>query len=936
MAHFSRFGQRRSLGLCSTVLVISTLFTNICIAQSGSDRTRIRFDDNWRFLRDAGTDQHTSRGPFSWEWKLAEVTGLDVTELPTDLASGDWKATLLGDYTLSGDQNRFGWYRADIGNGPIGVAKVLEFESVDDNALIFLNGKLLHKQIGYGVPFSVPVRSAWNSSGHNTLVLLVENTGGGGGINGGINLVRRTAESTSPMLGRRFDDSTWRRVHLPHDYGVEGKFTSSGDVGHGSLPKPMGTYRKTFVPPNSMRGKTVWIDFDGIYRNSSIYLNGHKLGNHASGYIGARFDISNQLEFGKSNVIAVSVDPRRDEGWWYEGAGIYRHVWLNAANRVHVAPDGVFARAENVTANFAAVKITTSVKNDSTKSDHAGITVELLRPDGRVSATATSALNIRSHESKQTTYNISVSKPALWDLSHPQLYKVKVTVRSGGHLLDQTITHFGIRDLKWDNNRGFLLNGRVVKLQGTCNHQDHAGVGIAMPDGLQAWRIKKLLEMGSNAYRTSHNPVSPEFLDLCDRMGMLVLDETRHLGDTSLPKTPSGTKADDLSDLKTQILRDRNHPSVIAWSLYNEEGLQGTAEGAEIFKKMRAVVDKLDGTRISTGATNGGYNSGIQLVTKVFGYNYSIGAYDEGHRLYPNQAMFGSETSSAVTTRGEYVTDPVKGYMSAYDVNRPDWGMTAEGAWKPIADRNWMAGAFVWTGFDYKGEPTPYGWPCINSHFGIMDIAGFPKDNFYYYQAVWGKKLMVHVLPHWNWPGKERQPISVWVHSNAKSVTLYLNGKSLGTKLVPHLGHLEWSVPYEPGVLAAIGTRGQEVVKDRVETTGVPLALRLKTDGNKILADSEDLSVVAVEVVDSRGRVVPYASNRVTFRVQGAAAIGGVGNGDPSDHDPDKASNRRAFHGLAMALVQSNGRTGAIRLVATAVGLKPATLLLTAKPMAEK
>jgi beta-galactosidase len=346
---------------------------------------------------------------------------------------------------------------------------------------------------------------------------------------------------------------------------------------------------------------------------------------------------------------------------------------------------------------------------------------------------------------------------------------------------------------------------------------------------------------------------------------------------------------------------------------------------------MKAVVDKLDGTRISTGANNFGYRNGVQLVADVYGYNYSIGEYDEGRRRFPNQVLFGSETASAVSTRGEYQNDTVKGYVSAYDVNYPGWGMTAEGAWKPIATRPWMAGSFVWTGFDYKGEPTPYGWPCINSHFGIIDIAGFPKDSFYYYQSVWGKKPVVHILPHWDWKGKEGQNINVWVHTNADSIELVLNGKSLGSKTVAALSHAEFQVPYEPGVLQAIGRKnGKIIATDRVETTSAPVAIRLKTDRKTILNDNEDLALIAVEIVDAKGRVVPGAANEVTFTVEGAAVNGGVGNGDPSDHDPDKSNKRKAFHGLCMVLAQSNGKTGKVKVTAKAAGLKSATIELVA------
>jgi beta-galactosidase len=746
-----------------------------------------------------------------------------------------------------------------------------------------------------------------------------------------VDLVSPKSDEVPVALKRSFDDSKWRTVCLPHDYVVEGSFDPGGDVSHGTLPKPVGYYRKTFVPPDSMRGKHVWMDFDGVYRNATFALNGKKLGVHPSGYIGARFDISTLLEYGVPNVIAVRVDPRENEGWWYEGGGIYRHVWLNAASPVHFQPDGTAIRC-SPERGAAKIGIGGIVQNDSLAPVQAQIVTKIIDPRGAEVASASTTQAAPSQ--RETTFNLTVrtANPELWDLDTPRLYKAITSIKVNGKLEDIQTTSFGIRWTEWDKDRGFLLNGRPVKIKGTCNHQDFAGVGIAMPDRLQEWRIRKLKEMGSNAYRTSHNPPSPELLDACDRLGMLVLDENRHLGDTYLPKTPSGTRADDLSDLKDFVKRDRNHPSVIAWSLYNEEGLQGTDEGARIFQKMKAVVDGLDGTRPCTGANNYGYQEGVQLIADLYGYNYAIGEYDKGKSKFPTQKLFASETSSAVSTRGIYETDPLRGYVSAYDLNSPSWGATAEAAWRPVAERTWMAGAFVWTGFDYKGEPTPYGWPCINSHFGLIDIAGFPKDNFFYYKAWWKADPMVHLLPHWNWSDRLGQPVQVWVYSNAPRVELFLNGTSLGALAMPRLGHLEWKVAYAPGILEAKGysSDGTIIASDRLETTGLPAALKLTSTNRTLAADGEDVSMVQVQVVDSKGRVVPTASNEVRFAVDGAGEIAGVGNGDPSDHDPDKADHRKAFNGTCMVLVRSTGRPGRIGLKVSSEGLKGASVQLQA------
>lgn len=622
-------------------------------------------------------------------------------------------------------------------------------------------------------------------------------------------------------------------------------------------------------------------------------------------------------------MLAVHVDPRQSEGWWYEGGGIYRHVWLNAADRLHVVPDGVYVRS-TVRGADADLRLETSLANQWGNEMPCSVVSQVISPGGVPVASVRTDVN--ALRSTTVWQNARIRKARLWSLERPDLYKLVTTVYRGGKAIDRRETSFGIRTIRFDKDKGFFLNGKPVKLQGTCNHQDHAGVGIAVPDGLQEWRIRKLKEMGCNAFRCAHNPPAAELLDACDRLGMLVMDETRHLGDTTQAKTARGTKATDLSELRRMILRDRNHPSIIMWSLANEEPLQGGEEGARIFTAMRDLCRRLDPTRPCTAAMNGGWGYGISLVEDLVGLNYSIGEYDPTRAKMPNVPIYASETASTYSTRGIYANNPAAGHVGAYDVNFPGHGATAEAAWRPIAERPWMAGGFVWTGFDYKGEPSPYGWPSIGSQFGILDSCGFPKDNFYYYQAWWTDKPVVHILPHWNRSGGTK---SVWVHSNADRVELFLNGRSLGAQAMPRYGHLEWSVPYEPGELVAKGYRGGRLIaSDKVSTTGAPFALRLTTDRTKVLADGEDVTVVFVEVVDSKGRVVPTASNLVRFSVSGPAQVVGVGNGDPSSHEPDKASQRRAFNGRCMALIGAGVRGGGIVLRAESAGLKGAMLKL--------
>ncbi len=913
------------------MLILSILSVSILggFAQA-TPRLRIRFDDNWKFRRDP-VETRAETNQLLWSWQPSSAKSLDEVPMPT----GDWRPYRIGRNVLHRTPE-FALFRVALDSKPLD-GRVLHFESVDDNAQVYLNGKPVARQIGYGVPFDADLRDAWRTNAPNEVLVLIENTGGEGGINGAVSFEKATPPELAPdEAGMGFQDTAWRTVHLPHDYVVEGTFAKNEETGHGSLPRTRAWYRKSFTPPNDWQGKSVWVQFDGVYRNSDVYLNGGKLGHQNSGYIGFRYKLNGLLRFGQTNVLAVRVDPRQDEGWWYEGGGIYRHVWINVADPIHVDPNGIFVKTERA-GDSVRVIISTQLHNDSEQAANVTLKTWWVDPSGHSSKSIVATNGIGAGSLGRYEQEGVENSPALWTMEHPLLYTLHTQVLQNGRLLDEQSTPFGIRTIRFDKDRGFLLNDVPVKLKGTCNHQDHAGVGIAMPDNLLVWRLAQLKKMGSNAYRCSHNPPPPELLDACDRMGILVMDETRHLGDTSLPKSPHGTKAEDLSEVKEMILRDRNHPSIIIWSLYNEEPLQGTPEGAAIFTKTRDVVDALDGTRPCSGATNFGYDRGIVDVTHLFGINYAINEYDRVRARKPDLPLFGSETASTVSTRGEYVNDAEKGYVSAYDVNFPGWAATAEAAWQPLAARPWMAGGFVWTGFDYKGEPTPYGWPCINSHFGILDIAGFPKDNFYYYQSVWGDKPMVHVLPSWNGPVRPGQSVDVWAYSNGDAVELFLNGKSLGRQTMPPLGHVHWSVPFYPGKLEANAYRaGSLIATDKVETTGPAVAIRLRTERTQILGDREDLSVVIAELVDAKGRVVPDAANDIHFTIEGAAEIGGVGNGDPSDHDPDKADHRRAFHGLCMVLAQSNGKAGEIKVRAKSKGLTGAALTLAAKTSRER
>ncbi|RYG20940.1 DUF4982 domain-containing protein, partial [bacterium] len=864
-----------------------------------------------------------------WTWRRARSASEAV---PTD--ESGWQTATRED--VFGGRPGFAWFRTTLPSMRPDSRRVLHFEAIDDNATVWVNGTRMIHHEGWNEPFDVPLKDVWRTDGPNEVFVLVENQGGGGGIQAPSSLRVPAAPTVSPESTATYNDRGWRTVHLPHDYVVEGTFDPQADTGHGSLPTPTAWYRKTFTLPKTYKGKSVWIDFDGVYRDSTVYLNGKKLGNHPCGYYGARYDLTTALNYGGKNVLAVHVDPRQFEGWWYEGGGIYRHVWLNAADPVHIEPEGVHIITQvNDPANRKPIQVSVTVSTDLSAPAKAGTSLrtEILKPDGTLALSSTAPFSSGSSFSATT---VPIPNPQLWSTENPKLYTIRTYLVRGKEALshtDQVTTRFGIRHTRWDKDKGFFLNGKPVKLKGTCNHLDHAGVGIAVPDSLQVWRLQQLKKLGSNAVRCSHNPPSKEFLDACDRLGILVMDEVRHFGDHERSKASNNSPSDKLEELRWLVKRDRNHPSVIVWALGNEEGVAGTPAGARIYRDMKRVVDDLDGTRLTTAAWNLGWyqQNGSGPLLDVMGFNYNIGDYDRVRRQYPNKPAVATETASTVSTRGEYVNDPVKTYVSAYDVNHPSWAETAEIAWKAVASRPWMAGAFVWTGFDYKGEPTPYGWPSINSHFGILDMCGFPKDNAWYYRAWWGDKPVAHILPHWNHSGQEGKPINVWVHSNAETVELFLNGKSMGSKPMPRLSHLEWSVPYEAGKLEAVGrTDGKVVARDVVETTGPPASIRLKADRLSLVADGEDVIPVAVEVVDAQGRVVPEADNLVTFSVT-SGRIAGVGNGDPSSHEPDRASQRRAFHGLAQVLVGAGYRTGNVVLTAKAGGLRTAMMVIAAK-----
>ena len=693
----------------------------------------------------------------------------------------------------------------------------------------------------------------------------------------------------------------------------------------------VGWYRHEFDIPASDAGRRIWVEFDGAFRDVLVFVNGCFIGRNDNGYAPFRFDLSDYLAYGAKNYIVVRVDASFGDGWFYEGAGIYRHVWLSKMDAVHLGKWESVVRS-TMTGGDANLTLSALVQNDGKQPVNAKVSWKILDAKGATVATAEAGeLAVAAGIDGSLSHaSAALRNPALWSVDEPNLYSAIVTVESEGKVRDAERITFGIRTALFDAEKGFFLNGQSLKIQGTCNHQDHAGVGAALPDRLQSFRLGVLREMGCNAVRTSHNMPTPEWVDACDRMGVMMMCETRQMN-----SSPEG-----LAQLETMIKRYRNSPSIIIWSIGNEEGqLQGpmAEQGARIAASMVQRCHELDPTRVVSAAVNGDNQKGDSDALDIIGFNYNLKFPDGFHKQYPKRPVYGSETSSAISTRGEYATDPLRNTVSSYD-GVVQWGETPEEWWTFYGTREWELGGFAWTGFDYRGEPTPYGWPSINSQFGIVDMCGFPKDYFYYYKAWWRKEPSLHVFPHWNWHGREGDEIPVWVYSNLEEVELLVNGASLGRQKVPHLGHVQWNVKYEPGAIEAHGYKdGKVVLTEKRETTGAAASIRLTADRTEINADGEDIAVLKVEALDKEGRPVPTANNKIAFTISGPGKLIGVGNGDPNCLESDKAPKRSLFNGLAQVIIQSTKRPGAIHIVAAKDGwegpdLTSATLLITAKP----
>ena len=743
---------------------------------------------------------------------------------------------------------------------------------------------------------------------------------------------------------QKFDDSAWQEVQIPHDWVTTLPYAPEASHSHGyktvgwKYPgTSVGWYRKVFRIDEADLGKHLMLRFDGIFRNATVWFNGFYMGTEPSGYVTQLYDITPYINYGGDNLICVRADASLEEGWFYEGAGIYRDVWLEKSAEVSVAPFGTFVYAElSKPYNEAKLVIETEVNNGSLTSQPCEIMQRLLDAEGNeIGRSETVRLNLKSKQTLATKQSITVSKPHLWSTTDPYLYQVETTILQNGEVVDVYHTTTGIRDIAFDAERGFLLNGQPMKLKGVNMHQDHAGVGAAIPDALQEWRIRQLKQYGCNAYRASHNPMTPALLDICDREGILVIDENRLMG----------INEEHLRLLERMIKRDRNHPCIILWSDGNEEwGLENTIQGIRVAEAMREYTRLFDPTRPSTVANAGGAEliKGLDVV----GFNYIVqNDVDNRKKANPGWKIVGTEETSGCGTRGIYfppsavvgdLQSPTGRMISINRTDKPGVENVIERGWQFYAERPWAAGLFYWTGFDYRGEPNPLQYPAHDSEFGILDYCGFPKDEAFYLKSWWTDEPTLHIFPHWNLQGHEGEEVELWAYSNCDEVELTVNGKKLGRQKMPRNGHLKWKTVYQPGKMVAVGYKnGKRILTQAIETTKPAAKTILRADRQALAADGRDVAVITIEIQDEKGRIVPDACPVLTIQLDGNAHILGAGNGDPmylgEDHPKSldcKTFTIPAFNGLAQVLVQSGDQPSTVTVSCRSEGLKTATLPL--------
>lgn len=753
-----------------------------------------------------------------------------------------------------------------------------------------------------------------------------------------------------------YDDGKWRTLNLPHDWSIEGEFGEKHPTtfNQGALPAGIGWYRKTFTLPDSFKAKLVSINFEGVYRNGEVWINGHYLGKRPNGYISFRYEISSYLKFGKEkNFLVVKVDNSlQPSSRWYTGSGIYRNVWLEATNKIAIDRPETFITTTRLETKEAVVAVFYKVKNAVVYKKPVLLSATFYNAEGKRVATGREDMNVRRNLSPlgKGISTLTINNPKLWSVGSPYLYKLILTLSVDGNVVDRFETAFGIRSISFDSEKGFFLNNQPLKIKGVCLHHDLGALGAAFNKRAAERQLQILKDMGCNAIRTAHNPPAPEFLDLCDKMGFLVMDEAFDMWKKRKNKFDYSVDFDQWheQDLGDMVKRDRNHPSVFMWSIGNEIREQFDTSGTRLAKELASIVKRLDPTRPVTSALtetfpekNFIWQSG---ALDVLGFNYKLYDYAELPKRFPGQKFIASETASALATRGHYdmPSDTPRLWppdakstkhgnpdytVSAYDNVYAYWGASHEASWKAVKKYPFMAGTFVWSGFDFIGEPVPYSWPAKSSYYGIVDLAGFPKDVYYLYQSEWTTEPVLHIFPHWNWPAGDS--VDVWAYyNNADEVELFVNDRSLGVKSKEGDSlHVQWRVKYEPGTVRAVSRKnGKTVLRKEIKTAGKPAKISLVADRKVLSVNGEDLSFVTVKVTDADGNIVPYADNLLRFSVTGPAVVAGVDNGNPVSHEPFKASQRKAFNGLCLAIVQTAGKRGDILLKATAEGLSPSSV----------
>ena len=955
-------------------LFVLAPFSMLPQTAAAAPRERALFNADWRFHLGDMSDAKPLGAGYAiekWRWK----SGKDAADLSAATDGPTWKDAAPGQ-DVFGNQIGFSWFRATIAPRAVDLAQplALRFSSVDDNATVYLNGQKLLTHQGWDAPFEVPLAGAWKPDAPNEIAVLVENTAGAGGIGAAGLQIGAPVESAATRAD--YDDARWRSLDLPHDWGVEGNFNIDLPGETGKLPwAGVGWYRKEFeLPAQSERRYT--LEVDGAMANAKVWCNGQYVGGWPYGYASWALDLTPFVKAGR-NSIAIRLDNPAESSRWYPGSGLYRDVHLLTTNPVHVAHWGTQVNAVGAGAagGNARVGAKTTLMNDGATTQTVKLVSTVLDAKFQTVANSEARVTLAPGASQTVASAFAFDNARPWTLQDRYRYILVSQIVRGDEILDRYNTRFGVRDIRWTANGGFLLNGKVVQLRGVCMHHDLGALGAAWNRRAAQRQLQILQDMGVNAIRTSHNPPAPGLLDLCDEMGFLVLDEFSDTWKT--PKKPDGYALlfDDWAekDVRAMVRRDRNHPSVIAWSSGNEVPEQNTVAGAALSRRLTDIFHSEDATRL-VGSGNNYFqaaDNGFENTVDIFGFNYKPQNYASFLKNHPTIPLFGSETASTLSSRGEYffpvTTDAANNeadfQVSSYDLYQPGWGSLPDKEFEAQDRNSAVAGEFVWTGFDYLGEPTPYNSdptnllnysdpaqraraeaqlnalgriksPARSSYFGIVDLAGFPKDRFYIYQAHWRPDLpMAHILPHWNWPERVGQVTPVMVYTSGDEAELFLNGQSLGRrKKQPFQYRLRWDdVVYQPGEVRVVAYKnGVEWATDVVKTTGAPAQIAMSADRNRIANDGQDLSFITVKIADAQGLMVPRSHDELRFSVEGAGEIVATDNGDATDLTAFSSRSRQAFNGLALVIVRARkGATGKITVRATAGALKSATVELT-------